>query len=69
MALLNKSDQVSFPVQLAAIDSLLELCPPSHARTPELVGVVKAWLKQQSGKPHGSVLFQELCPRLQAFNV
>lgn len=68
MALLNKSDMVSFPVQLAAVDSLLELCPPSHPRTLEVVGVVRAWLKQQSGKPHGNVLCQEFCARLQGLS-
>ena len=69
IALLNKSDKISFPVQLAAVDSLLELCPPANPRTQELVGVVKAWLKRQSGKPHGAVLCNELGPRLQALTI
>ena len=66
IALLNKSDKISFPVQLAAVDSLLELCPPANPRMQELVGVIKAWLKRQSGKPHGAVLCNEFGPRLQA---
>ena len=66
VTLLNKSDKISFPVQLAAVDSLLELCPPANPRTQELVGVIKAWLKRQSGKPHGAVLCNEFGPRLQA---
>ena len=69
IALLNKSDKISFPVQLAAVDSLLELCPPANPRTQELVGVVKAWLKCQSGKPHGPVLCNEFGPRLQALTI
>ena len=65
VALLNKSDQVSFPIQLAAVDSLLDLCPPSHPLRQELLGVVRAWLKQQCEKPHGIYLVQEFSPRLQ----
>lgn len=65
VALLNKSDQVSFPIQLAAVDSLLDLSPPNHPRRQELLGVVRAWLKQQCGKPHGIFLVQEFSPRLQ----
>ena len=66
VALLNKSDQISFPIQLAAVDSLLELCPQGHPRSQELVGVVRAWLKKQAGKPHERFLFQEFSPRVQA---
>ena len=65
VALLNKSDQISFPIQLAAVDSLLDLCPPSHPLRQELLSVVRVWLKQQCGKPHGKSLVQEFSPRLQ----
>lgn len=66
-ALLKESDSKKFslPVQLAAVDSLLEMCPMSHPSSQLVVGVVKAWLDKQMCHPWGCVLYNEFNHRFQ----
>jgi hypothetical protein len=63
MALLKElSDQpIPLSIQLAALDSLLEVCPmddPSSAAP--IVGVARVWLNAQMKHPWGHVLSREL---------
>ncbi len=69
IALLSKTTDKEFsPLQLAAVDSLLELCPPTHPRAGEIVGVVRVWLKGLSTHPANN-LTKELNERLLAYRV
>lgn len=50
LALLNEapsSSRITLPMQLATIDSLMEMTPPKDASRLQIVGVVKAWLRNQ----------------------
>ena len=58
---------VSLPIQLAAADSLLELCPPSHTRAQEAMTAINTWLGTQCRQPAGMVLAQEFNSRLQPY--
>ena len=66
MALLSKTKtaHTSFSaLQLAAVDSLIELCPPAHPRAADVVGVVNMWLRSLC-KPAGQYLNKEFSERL-----
>lgn len=66
MALLSKTktSQNSFSaLQLAAVDSLIELCPSTHPRAAEVIGVVRMWLRSLC-KPAGQYLNKEFSERL-----
>ena len=58
---------VSLPIQLAAADSLLELCPPHHPAAKEAVAAINTWLKAHCRHPAGMVLAQEFNSRLQSY--
>lgn len=61
---------IILPIQLAALDSLMEMCPvgsPSDS-TASVVGVVKEWLKVQMQHPWGHVLNEQLEQKLQSAN-
>ena len=65
-ALLSKATQTKdkFPaLQLAAVDSLLELCPPGHSRASETVTAVRVWLNGLT-KPAVTYLAAELNDKL-----
>lgn len=58
---------VSLSIQLAAADSLLELCPPHHPAAKEAVAAINTWLKAHCRHPAGMVLAQEFNSRLQSY--
>lgn len=70
IALLTKATPEGFsPLQLAAIDSLFELCPPMHPRAADVVGVVRVWLNGLREHPAKSFLTKELNERLSTYRV
>ena len=58
---------VSLPIQLAAADSLLELCPPRHPSAKEATAAINTWLEAHCRHPAGMVLAQEFNSRLQPY--
>ena len=59
--------KIPLHIQLAAIDSLFELCPPSHPNAKNVMDSVKVWLQAHSSLPCGAVLMKEFEPQLKEF--
>ncbi len=62
MALLKESSTRHIPllIQLASLDSLLEICPVDNPSSAPVVAAVRMWLGKQMQHPWGPVLRQEL---------
>ena len=61
----SAAKKVSFLIQLAAVDSLLEMCPINNRSYIQVIDVVKEWLRTQMSHPHGHVLGREFDHRLR----
>ena len=70
MAVLKESctKSIILPIQLAALDSLMEMCPVGNpsSDTASVVGVIGEWLKVQMQHPWGHVLDEQLKQKLQS---
>ena len=65
----SSTKAIPLPVQLAALDSLLEICPlHNNPSSGQIVGVVRVWLQAQMLHPWGRVLTNEFEHKLQSPN-
>ena len=56
---------ITLPIQLAALDSLLEASPLDRPSSEPMLGVVRAWLQAQRHHPWGQVLSTDIENRLR----
>lgn len=67
ISFLSPTPHHTLPVQLAAADSLLDLCPVGHPKAKEAVPAVSKWIQRLAKSPAGPVLAHEFQGRLIAY--